>query len=132
MSAYVYHDKENKHVLNGDTHSSTSLTVTKPCDSQSSCTEAVAAKHPEPGDVAGSSDLNASEVFFKCTTSVRKESVRCVVEMTWIDGEKKELMQQMMQFFINRFVPPRHPLLAVSEINSKYWTFYMLHYIEGY
>ena len=95
-----------------NTHSSTSPTVTKPCDSQYSCTEAVAAKHPELGDVAGRSDLNASEFLLKCTTSVRKESDSCVIEMTLIDGKKKELMHQMMQFFINGFSPPRQPVTS--------------------
>ena len=43
------------------------------------------------------------EYVIKCTLSVKKDKTDILLELVWIDGENYESLQQILQFFKNKF-----------------------------
>jgi len=49
-------------------------------------------------------DSGAEDIILVCDVAVRKVDSNVKLEMTWVDGQNRELMHQLLQFFKNRLV----------------------------
>ena len=51
-----------------------------------------------------STDSSGDDVIMACDVTVRKADLHVKLEMSWVDGQNRELMHQLLQFFKNRLV----------------------------
>lgn len=43
--------------------------------------------------------------LFKCNLSLRRNNTYVLLELAWLEGENRELMQQLLQYFRNKLLP---------------------------